>query len=127
LYIYFYKYTTKYTILYTLNRGIYFMFKFINIHQQFPQKAHMAHAYSAGPSSTYMGSPSHMTGSAGVCPKPCSPSLGCQSCLPRQPSFYEHPFQGMLRHPYFAGNFDYIRNLIRACIPQPILRFVTRN
>jgi hypothetical protein len=37
------------------------------------------------------------------CPKPCSPSLGCQSCIPRQPSIYEHPFHGMLRHPYFAG------------------------
>lgn len=44
------------------------------------------------------------SGSPIPCPKPCSPSLGCQSCLPRQPALFEHPFQGMLRHPYFAGS-----------------------
>ncbi|KAH3877520.1 homeobox protein DBX1-like [Dreissena polymorpha] len=58
----------------------------------------------SSPLSTYTGSPSHMTGSPGMCPKPCSPSLGCQSCVPRQQFFYEHPFQGMLRHPYFTGS-----------------------
>lgn len=56
-----------------------------------------------GPPRPYLGSPTHIPGSPGSCPKSCSPSLGCQTCIPRNPSLYEHPFQGMLRHPYFAS------------------------
>ncbi|KAL4224490.1 Developing brain homeobox 1 [Mactra antiquata] len=62
----------------------------------------------SSPSRTFITSSSQLSstqcGSPVSCPKPCSPSLGCQSCLPRTTSLYEHPFQGMLRHPYFAGS-----------------------
>jgi len=61
--------------------------------------------YFVGPPRPYHGSPPQVSGSPGSCPKPCSPSLGCQSCVARQPpmTIYDHPFHSMLRHPYFAG------------------------
>ncbi|WAR03406.1 DBX1B-like protein [Mya arenaria] len=58
----------------------------------------------SSPPRAYHSSPAHMPVSPVACPKPCSPTLGCQSCLPRQPTLYEHPFHGMFRHPYFAGS-----------------------